>query len=184
MTQMQTLTLRPARSTDAGGMGEILHRFEMETAWMPKQHSGAEAIGFCGVMIDRGWVTVVEGDGAILGFLARDGDEICSLYVTPEARGGGIGKRLLDAAKIAVCKGGNDGTADTDDRDERNDRVGEADPARLSLRTFQANEGAQRFYLREGFAEVGRSDGAQNDEGLPDIEYVWPASPNPKERAG
>ena len=46
---------------------------------------------------------------------------------------------------------------------------------RLWLWTFQANLGAQRFYLREGFAEVRRTDGAGNDEGLPDIQYHWPA---------
>ena len=148
-----TPTLRPARSTDAGKIGEILHRFEMETPWMPKQHSGAEAIAFCGVMIDRGWVTVAESEGAVLGFLARDDGEICSLYIAAGACGRGIGKHLLDAAKRQVLEG--------------------CDHARLSLWTFQANKGARRFYQREGFAEVQRSDGARNEEGLPDIEYVW-----------
>jgi GNAT superfamily N-acetyltransferase len=150
-----TPRLRNARSTDAGKIGEILHRFEAETPWMPKQHSGAEAVAFCGVMIDRGWVTVAcDGatDGAtdvpqVLGFLARDAAQICALYVTPEACGQGIGKLLLDVAKSSQL--------------------------RLSLWTFQANAGAQRFYLREGFKEQQRSDGSRNDEGLPDIEYLW-----------
>ncbi|MBE1296324.1 GNAT family N-acetyltransferase [Phycobacter azelaicus] len=148
-----TPTLRPARSTDAGQMGEILHRFTRETTWMPDLYTGAEAIAFCGVMIDRGWVTVAETDQGIVGFLARDGAEICSLYLAAEACGQGIGKRLLDAAKGEVSR---------------------ADQApRLSLWTFQANKGAQRFYRREGFTEVRRSDGTRNEEGLPDIEYVW-----------
>ncbi|WP_083097669.1 GNAT family N-acetyltransferase [Pseudophaeobacter leonis] len=142
-----TPRLRNARSTDAGKIGEILHRFEVETPWMPKQHSGAEAVAFCGVMIDRGWVTVAYDGPQVLGFLARDGEEICALYVTPEICGQGIGKLLLDVAKSAK--------------------------PRLSLWTFQANTGAQRFYLREGFKEQQRSDGARNDEGLPDIEYLW-----------
>ena len=150
-----TIQLRNARSTDAGKIGEILHRFEVETPWMPKQHSGAEAVAFCGAMIDRGWVTVAYESAAdvphdapqVLGFLARDGAEICALYVTSEVCGQGIGKRLLDVAKGAE--------------------------ARLTLWTFQANAGAQRFYLREGFTEQQRSDGARNDEGLPDIEYLW-----------
>ena len=43
----------------------------------------------------------------------------------------------------------------------------------LELWTFQANEGAQRFYLREGFKEVERTDGQGNDEKLPDIRYRW-----------
>ncbi|MEL0437165.1 GNAT family N-acetyltransferase [Phycobacter sp. K97] len=150
-----SLTLRPARSTDAGQIGEILHGFSKETAWMPDLYTGAETIAFCGEMIDRGWVTVAEAEGGILGFLARDGGEICSLYVATEACGRGIGKRLLDAAKGQV------GT--------------EAETLRLSLWTFQANQGAQRFYRREGFAEVRRSDGNRNEEGLPDIEFVWPS---------
>lgn len=142
-----TIDLRNARSTDAGKIAEILHRFEMETPWMPKQHSGAEAVAFCGAMIDRGWVTVAHDGSQVLGFLARDGAEICALYVMPQVCGQGIGKRLLDVAKSAE--------------------------ARLTLWTFQANEGAQRFYLREGFTEQQRSDGSRNDEGLPDIAYLW-----------
>ncbi|MDE4097030.1 GNAT family N-acetyltransferase [Phaeobacter gallaeciensis] len=145
-----SLELRPARPTDAGTIGDILHRFAAETPWMPELYSGAEAISFCGVMIDRGWVTVAEEGVRVLGFLARDGAEICALYLAPEARGQGIGKRLLDAAK---------GTS-----------------GHLHLWTFEANSGAQRFYLREGFTETARSDGARNDEGLPDISYAWQAA--------
>lgn len=144
-----TLALRPARSTDAGKTGDILHRFQEETPWMPKLHTGAETIAFCGSMIDRGWVTVAEEDGRICGFIARDGTEICSLYVAPEAQGRGVGKALLEDAKASRTP--------------------------LTLWAFQANEGAQRFYLREGFAETDRSDGARNEEGLPDIAYTWRA---------
>lgn len=144
-----TLTLRSARSTDAGKAGDILHRFQEDTVWMPKLWTGAEAIAFCGTMIGRGWVTVAEEAGRVCGFLARDGAEICSLYLSAEAQGRGIGRALLDAAKAAQ--------------------------PHLTLRTFQANEGAQRFYLREGFAETERTDGARNEEGLPDIAYEWRA---------
>lgn len=143
------MVLRPARSTDAGKTGDILHRFQEETVWMPKLWTGAETIAFCGRMIDRGWVTVAEEEGRVCGFLARDGAEVCSLYVLPEAQGQGIGKALLDAAKAAV--------------------------PHLTLWVFQANNGAQRFYLREGFTETRRTDGSRNEEGLPDIAYEWRA---------
>lgn len=143
--------LRNATPLDAGGAGAILHRFNRDTPWMPKLHSEAETISYCGAMIDRGWVTVAESEptGQILGFLARDGAEVCSLYLAPGACGQGIGRALLAAAKTAQ--------------------------PRLVLHTFQANLGAQRFYLREGFFECARGDGSANDEGLPDIAYEWTA---------
>jgi len=128
-------------------MGDILFGFQSETDWMPDLYTGAEMIAFSGDMIDRGWVTVAELDGRVVGFLARDGKEICALYLSPRINQRGIGRQLLVDAKSR-----SDG---------------------LRLWTFQHNEWAQRFYLRQGFVEVDRSDGARNDENLPDIAYVW-----------
>ncbi|EEX08219.1 acetyltransferase, gnat family [Ruegeria lacuscaerulensis ITI-1157] len=142
-----TFILRPARSLDAGAVGDILHAFARETDWMPELHSGAEAIAFCGRMIDNGWVTVAEQGGKVAGFLAVDGTEVHCLYLSPAARNQGIGTQLLDCAK--------------------------AGRRELVLYAFQVNTGACRFYERHGFVEVARSDGADNDEHLPDIRFVW-----------
>ncbi|MES0825935.1 GNAT family N-acetyltransferase [Ruegeria sp. SCP11] len=142
-----TVILRPARSTDAGATGEILHSFARENDWMPELHSQAETIAFCGRMIDLDWVTVAETQGRVVGFLALNGAEVHSLYLKQGSRGQGIGQRLLEHAK--------------------------SDKPCLSLFAFEANHGARRFYERNGFAEVARSDGAENDENLPDIKYVW-----------
>lgn len=128
-------------------MGEILHGFQRETLWMPELHSGAEAIAHCGAMIDLGWVTVADYRGRVAGFLARQGEEICALYLAPAARGSGIARLLMAEAK--------------------------ARSPRLRLRVAAANARAHRFYLGEGFAEVARGDGAENDENLPDIAMVW-----------
>lgn len=141
-------TLRPARSTDAGTTGHILWQFQDQTTWMPKLHTGAETVAYCGLMIDWGWVTVAEIDDRVVGFLARDGDEICAMYISPDVKGQGIGHQLLQAAK--------------------------AQSKRLDLWAFQANSGALRFYRREGFVEVARTDGAHNEENLPDVNLVWP----------
>nr|WP_237212549.1 GNAT family N-acetyltransferase [Ruegeria lacuscaerulensis] len=124
-----------------------MHGFARDNDWMPELHSCAETIAFCGWMIDQGWVTVAETNTGVVGFLALKGDEIHSLYLTPSECGQGIGQRLLDQAKSRQ--------------------------AQLSLFAFQANHGACRFYEHNGFAEVARSDGAENDENLPDIKYVW-----------
>ena len=140
--------LRHARSTDAGRTGEILYQYFEAAPWSENPYTVAEIIGYCGRMIEDGWVTVGEMDGRIEGFLARNGEEICALYLSSKVNGQGLGRILLDHAKTEVGK--------------------------LRLTTEQANIGAQRFYQREGFVEVSRSDGAENDENLPDITYVWP----------
>ena len=70
------------------------------------------------------------------------------LYICrPDRRGQGIGRALLAKVK-------------------------ETEP-RLALWTFQANTGAIAFYSREGFAETGRTDGAGNEERLPDVRMIW-----------
>lgn len=144
---MTGLKIRPARPTDAGRTGEILSEFTDATEWLPQVHSRAEHVGFAGTMIDRGWVTVAELGGRVIGFLARDVDTVHALYVGAEARGRGIGAALLQAQQ-ANCN-------------------------RLELWTFQNNTAAQAFYRRHGFSEAERTGGAGNDEGLPDIRFVW-----------
>ena len=83
-----------------------------------------------------------------MGFLARDGAELtrfmCSRCVQ------GTGRRAA-----ACCN---------DAKRARQD---------LGLWTFQANAGAARFISKHGFVEVRRTDGAGNDEGLPDIRFEW-----------
>lgn len=141
------MTLRKARSTDAGKTGAIMSEFIDTTDWMPRIHTRAEDIGFCASMIDRGWMTIAERDGDVVGFLARNGSEVNALYVANAAQGSGFGKALLDGAK--------------------------AGREALELWTLQANEGARRFYLREGFREVRTTEGQANDEGLPDVFLQW-----------
>nr|WP_254899045.1 GNAT family N-acetyltransferase [Thalassococcus arenae] len=139
--------MRAAHPTDAGAVGAILSEFIDDTDWMPRIHTRAEDLAHAGTLIDRGWVTVAEVDGAVAAFLARDRATIHALYVTAVRQNRGLGKALLDAAKSEA-------------------------PA-LQLWTFQSNNGAIRFYRREGFAEVERTDGRGNDEGLPDIRFHW-----------
>lgn len=144
---MSAFALRPARPTDAGRVGEILSGFIDDTPWMPRLHTRAEDLSFAGEMIDRGWVTVADGAAGVAGFAAREGDLIHALYVDASARGAGCGSALLRRMK--------------------------AQAAALSLWTAQANARARAFYRAHGFAEVARTDGAENDEGLPDIRFEW-----------
>ena len=142
-----TPVLRPARPLDAGTVGAILSGWTDETDWLPRVHSRAEDIAHAATLVERGWVTVAESQGRVLGFLARDAGRVHALYVAPQARGHRIGTRLIEAAQ--------------------------RDCGALELWTFVANRPARRFYERRGFAEITRTDGAANDEGLPDILYRW-----------
>ena len=139
--------LRPARSTDAGAIGAILTEFCTKTPWMPLLHSGAEDIAHAGAMIARGWVTVAEVDGQVAGFSAADADEVNALYVAAGHRRAGIGGALLQR-----LQGANEV---------------------LKLWTFQVNRPALAFYQAHGFYETARSDGADNDEQLPDVQMMW-----------
>lgn len=139
--------IRPAITADHRPTGDILYGFLQDTPWMPKLHSLKETQTFCQNMIARGWVRVAETAGRVVGFLARDQQFVHALYVAKSARGQHVGLKLLRDAQMQEMA--------------------------LELWTFQANQGAQRFYLREGFHEVERTDGQGNDEKLPDIRYRW-----------
>lgn len=136
-----------ASAADIPAIANILTGWNAATPWLPRVHSRASEKGFAQMLVDRGWTTVARDGARVLGFLSRDKRKVHALYVSCHARGQGVGKALLDQAKQAMDS--------------------------LSLYTFQNNVDAQRFYLREGFAEAFRTDGAGNDEGLPDICYEW-----------
>lgn len=144
---MSEIYLRAARSTDAGTVGAILSEFIDTTPWMPRIHTRAEDVGFAGQMIDNGWVSVAEIAGQVRGFAAREGEEVHALYIAGPVQRTGVGSALL--------------------------RVCQSQVERLTLWTFQANTGAQAFYERHGFTPVEQTDGARNDEGLPDIRFEW-----------
>jgi GNAT superfamily N-acetyltransferase len=93
-------------------------------------------------------VIVIEDDSGIVCFLALQGEEVRLLYTRPDRIGQGAGTLLIDAAK----KSG----------------VGA-----LELWCFQANARARRFYDARGFRAIRYTDGAGNEEQMPDIRYRW-----------
>ncbi|MFV2051665.1 GNAT family N-acetyltransferase [Aliiroseovarius sp. YM-037] len=139
-----TPELRQARPSDAPEVAAIMFGWMRETPWLHQRYSRNEMLHFARLMIDRNWVTLALTDH-VAGMLARDCDVVHALYVSEPGRG--LGKRLLDHAK--GCR------------------------PTLTLWTHQANTPARRFYLREGFAEVERTDGTGNDDHLPDIRFAW-----------
>lgn len=111
---------------------------------MPKLHTKAQDLIFVKQLITT---RVVRMEDSGLGFLARQDGEVDALYLAPHARGQGLGKALLDEAKAAE--------------------------EMLTLWAFQANEGARRFYAREGFIEAFMTNGDGNLRGLKDVRLVW-----------
>lgn len=136
---------RPGRPQDAIACATIVNDWIDTRPWMPRVHTRRDVEAFYRDFVfarRRVWVV---GD-PVAGFMALDSGEgvVTALYVA--RTGQGLGRILLDHAKRG--------------RDA------------LDLWTFQANEGARRFYAREGFIEVRRTDG-DNEEGLPDVLLRW-----------
>jgi GNAT superfamily N-acetyltransferase len=140
---------RPAHADDMKACAAILNRWIDETPWMPRVHSHAEVERhYRETVFGMRDVVVAECGGEVAGFLSLSDDHtVTGLYVDCANRGIGCGKALIHQAKAKHPEG-------------------------LRLWTFQANSGARRFYAREGFREIRRTDG-DNEEELPDILFEW-----------
>ncbi len=141
------LRLTRARRADAAPCAAILHEWIAETGWFPTADPPSASADAVRGMIRDGRVTVARAVNPA-GFVAVEGGYLRCLYVARDWRGQGVGRALLDHAKA---------------------RTGDE----LRLWTFRANMRARRFYRREGFVEARGTDGAGNEEGLPDIEMIW-----------
>ncbi|MDP1625580.1 MAG: GNAT family N-acetyltransferase [Parvibaculum sp.] len=117
-------------------------------AYLPKLHSDADTRLFIHRVVRRSAVWLAVRGDALLGFAALEPGWLHHLYVDPAAQNAGAGSALLEKAKAEL-------------------------PGGFSLWTFQANLGARRFYERHGLKETRRTNGADNEEGLPDILYEW-----------
>ena len=96
-------------------------------------------------------VWVADVDGVVVAYLivahASTPAFLDHLYIDPSWMGRGLGDRLMSLAS---------------------ERAG----AGLQLWTHQVNAGARRFYERHGFTVAETTDGATNEERLPDVRYV------------
>ena len=141
------VVLRPAKMADAEEIARIMRAARLSFDWMPDIHTPEEDRGFVrGHLLPHQSVTVAQASGCVVGFIAVHKDWVEQLYLDPAYTGRGIGSLLLDTAI--------------------------ADMPVVNLFCFQANTGARRFYERHGFVAEIFSDGATNDEKLPDIHYV------------
>jgi GNAT superfamily N-acetyltransferase len=148
------MIIRRATSADATATAELYLRARRagsaKGAIPPPVHDDEDVSGWVAqVVVPRLECWLAEhASGTLAGVLVLKDDWVDQLYVDPDLTGAGIGAELIAVAKR-----------------ER--------PGGLRLWTFVSNEGAQRFYLRNGFKEVERTDGSRNEEGAPDILYAW-----------
>ncbi len=141
--------IRPAVASDADAIARVFSPSIRLLDFLPELHTVAEDRRFIGnVILNECAVTVVEQSGSIISFLARQDEEIRLLHTHPDSIGRGAGGQLIDAAK-------------------------QSGVAALELWCFQANTGARRFYEAHGFRPVRFTDGANNEEKMPDVRYRW-----------
>jgi len=119
-----------------------------ETDWFHTLHTPEEDRPFLAGKITAGTMLVAENEGVVAGFLVLEADYVACLYIQRQHRNKGLGGRFLAYARDKNASG-------------------------LNLFTFQANHHARRFYERQGFTVEMLTDGTGNDEGIPDVMYVW-----------
>ena len=147
--------LRAATTADCERIADIyLASRKRYLPYAPLAHTDAEVrVWIKEQLVSFGNVTVLVEEGTVLGFMATSNDGsygwIDHLYLDPSAVGRGLGTLLLREATNILG-------------------------APIRLYTFQQNENARRFYRRHGFREIGFSDGALNEEKLPDVLLEWP----------
>lgn len=141
--------IRRATPQDAESLGAILADWVDSTPWMRRVHPKGSELGFLQELIADTTVYCLED---LRGFLSLQGSFVRAFYLAPSARRQGYGATLLDRAK--------------------------AERGHLSLWCFQANTDALRFYEKQGFQEVTRTDGTDNEEQLPDVGLRWERDEN------
>lgn len=142
--------LRRAVDADADAAADVwLRSFAAALPTVVRPRSDDEVRQyFRDVLVPLRETWVAEAAGAVVGVMVLEGELLSQLYLDPGWRGRGVGDRFVALAK-------------------------ERSPRGLTLWAFQVNKPAHRFYERHGFVAVEFTDGSGNEEGEPDVRYVW-----------
>jgi GNAT superfamily N-acetyltransferase len=153
--------LRRAGPEDAEAAAEVwLASFAAALPTVRRAHTDDEVRDWMArVVVGRLETWVAETGGEIVGLMTLHEGWIEQLYLRPDWRGRGLGRRFVSLAK-------------------------ERSPGGLQLWCFQVNGPARRFYEGNGFVAAELTDGAGNEEREPDIRYEWRPGADPPPSMG
>jgi len=150
---MSNVTIENGSRAQAAECAAVLRTSRKHSLpYLPDLHSEDEDLRFlAGQVFATDTVLVALNEARkVVGFIAFSGGWVNHLYVVPGWQSHGVGRALLGRAKLQ-CRN-------------------------LQLWTFERNAGALRFYERQGFRVVRRTDGAGNEEKEPDVLLRWDAA--------
>lgn len=144
------IQVRVASTSDIPQVLSLFNSARSKMTYLPVIHTENETADFIAKLVKQGNVFVTLDEEKITGFIEFQNGWVRHLYISPENQNKGNGKLLLDIAK-------------------------KDNPHGLKLWVFEQNEGALKFYEREGFkvALKRNMDETDNEEGLPDRLYKW-----------
>jgi GNAT superfamily N-acetyltransferase len=146
-----TTSIRRSIAADADPIADVFLAARATMSYLPHLHTESDTRNFIAGVAASKETWVAERNGAVVGFAVVDGGWLEHLYVHPSRFNSGTGSKLFE-------------------------RATKEHPQGFQLWVFQKNAGARRFYERHGCALEKLTDGADNEEKLPDALYVWPAA--------
>jgi putative acetyltransferase len=145
---MHAYSLRNGLPADGVAVVVVFRAARAAMTYLPSLHTADEDRAFFTEQLERyGSVVALAGD-AVVAFAIHGEGWLHHLYVSPAHQTRGLGAQLLERVKSRAS-------------------------GALQLWTFAANSGARRFYERHGFTVVETTDGAGNQEKVPDVRYQW-----------
>jgi len=143
------MEVRLATGHDADAVADVFIPSFRTLTFLPQLHTPEEDREFFrDAVLPQREVWLAVDDGEVIGFAALSGHMLEHLYVHPLAQRRGAGSALLRKAM-------------------------EVRPGGFSFWVFQQNDGARRFYEAHGCRALRFTDGAENDEQMPDVLYEW-----------
>jgi GNAT superfamily N-acetyltransferase len=145
---MAGVTLRAAGTMDAPAVTAVFVEARRPMTYLPVLHTDDQTARFIFDLVASAQVEVAVRDDAVVGFVAVRAGWLEHLNVHPADQNAGIGSRLIGWAK-------------------------EVSPTGLDLWVFQRNTRARALYATHGWSVVTLTDGADNEEGQPDVHMRW-----------